>query len=158
MREFAQIEKSYELGWAGLLALQLALTRRRKKIRLEEYLAGIYLINREALSSYWLESDRLDGFVRGACGLTEPIWLYWIQIHDAMKGSLAEGAGLQYSEEAAKVLNDAARFAHGARKRSTKKPELRIEHVLAALTVHQEIEFARRLVASGLKTAFLVVR
>jgi hypothetical protein len=148
---FAHVEKSYEIGWAGLLALQLASARKREVIGLEEYFAGIYLINRDALVRYWADGAKLDAFVRRACELSEPVWYYWIEFDHAMR-SLSKsfkGIGLVYSKEAASVLESAARLALKPRSISRKKHQLCVEHVMAALAAHRKLKFTRRLLASG---------
>lgn len=146
--EFVRIEKSYEISWAAMLGLWLALDRKCKAIGLEEYFSGVYLIARDALVPYWIDSSSLDEFVRDVCGLTEPAVYYWIEFHQAMKAAADKGAGLIYSKEAVEVLNYAARLALKTKKGSKNKSQLRIEHVMIALAAHPRLKFTRRLLAS----------
>src|SRR5207245_9580117 len=85
MLPFQQIEKSYEIAAAGGLAMKLAFDRKRKSIGFEEYFSAIYLVDREALVPFWRNSKKLDLFVRNSCGLTEPVWFYWIDLYYAMR-------------------------------------------------------------------------
>lgn len=150
--EFVRVEKSYEISWAALLGLWLALDRRCKTIRFEEYFSGVYLIARDTLVPYWIDSHRLDEFVRDVCGLTEPVWYYWIEFHQAMKAisQSDRGTGLIYSKELVDVLNNAARLALKTKKGSKNKPQLRIEHLMTALGAHPKLKFTRHLLASGM--------
>ena len=149
IREFQRVEKSFEIAWAGMLALHLALTGKRPAIRVEDYFSGAYLIGRDALVPFWRDSAELDGFVRSACELTEPAWYYWIEFHHAMKTEYAEGVGATYSRELANILNYAAHLLLRMKRKSKRKPELRIEHLMAALAANRKLKFTRRLLASG---------
>jgi len=151
MQALQRIEASFEISWAVMLAVHLTVTRKRRFIRLEEYFGGVYLIGREALLDYWEDSSSLDIFVRNICELTEPVWYYWIEFHQAMKTKYGEGIGATYSKGLTSVLNHAAHLALTMKRNSKKKPQLRIEHVMTALAAHPKLEFTRRLLASGIK-------
>ncbi len=149
-QEIQKIEKSYAIVWAGMLALHLAVERKRKAIGIEEYFSGLYLIARDALVPYWAKSDSLDEFVRNVCGLTEPVWFYWIDYYHALKNKYAEGIMGPYSKELADVLNYSAHFALKMKRNSRQKPQLEMEHLLTALVAHPKLQFTRRLIASGI--------
>src|SRR5437879_2221555 len=111
IQHIQRVEKSFEIVWGGMLALHLALIRKRRAIRIEDYFSGVYLIGRDSLVPYWADSAELDRFIRGACGLTEPAWYYWIEFHRAMKTKYGKGVGVAYSKELASILNYAALLA-----------------------------------------------
>jgi hypothetical protein len=153
IRELLETKKSYDILWAGMLALFLTLARKRRETRIEEYFSGLYLVSRETLISYWSDSSDLDRFVRHTCQLTEPVWCYWIEFHHAMTNSYQEGAGATYSKDLVTVLRDAARLAlHDQRRKLRGKPQLEIEHVLAALLANGNLRFTKRLLRSGIRT------
>ena len=147
--EIQKIEHSDEIVWAGMMALYLAINRKRRNIGMEEYFAGVYLVGRYALAPYWVNGGSLDEFARDVCGLTGPAWLYWIEFHEALKTKHLEGTLGLYSKELAGVLNHAARLAMHSKRDGRKKRLLKVEHLMAALAARPNLKFTRRMLASG---------
>jgi hypothetical protein len=147
-----KVGKCYEVMWAGTLALHLALARKGNDIQIEDYFSGLYLIGRDALMPYWTDSASLDAFVRNVCGLTEPIWFYWIDFHQALKSRYAKGvAAATYSKDLAQVIQLAQRLVRETKATPKRAPLLGVEHIMAAIAAHPRLRFTRRLLASGVK-------
>lgn len=151
--DLQKVQQSYDMVWAGMLAAHLALKSNRQSIRIEEYFGGVYLIDRDALLPYWLEGSRLDSFVRRVCGLTDPVWFYWIDSHETLRTKFAEGILISFSKELAAILNYAARLALKIDGKSIpkKRPELDVNHFMAALAHHRSLRFTHSLMRAGIK-------
>jgi hypothetical protein len=153
MLALQQIGRSHEIAHAGVLAMKLAFDRKRKSIGLEEYLSGIYLTDREALLPFWRDSKKLDLFVRDICGLHEPVWFYWIDFYHTVRDDpkWRDGISAPYTRTLAGILNEAAKLALKATKKTSAGPQLGVEHFIRTLAAHPELEFSRKMVGSGMR-------
>ncbi len=134
-----------------MLAAYLALDRKHAKIQINDYFGAIYLTSRDGLVGFWKESAMLDAFARTACDLGHPPWFYWIEFHHALKKkTYGDGMLMPYSKELASIFLHATRLAHEASRATKAKAEVRVEHFVISVAAHKQVEFARRLVTSGL--------
>jgi len=158
MLPLQQIEMSYEMADASLLAVKLALDRKRWSIGFEEYFSGIYLAHREALLAFWRDSKKLDVFLRDSCGLSEPVWFYWIDFYMSVRNDAKwkEGMIVPHSRALNVILNEAAKLALKEAKKSSGKPQLGVEHFVKALAAHPELQFSRKMLESGMKRQALL--
>jgi hypothetical protein len=147
------LSNSIELTWTSILTAYLTLERKHRRIQLSDYFAALYLASREGLAALWKTTSALDAFVRTDCELGEPIWFYWIELHQAMKQQkYGDGFLIPYSDELAGVLRRAADLAlREARATSAnREPEMKVEHFLAATVDNKRSTFTRRLIRSGI--------
>ena len=111
------------------------------------------MADRDALVPFWRDGRKLDLFVRDFCGLSEPVWFYWIDFYHAMRDDpkWKEGILVPYSRALAGILNEAAELALKAARKSSGKPQLGVGHFVLALAAHPELEFSRKMINSGMK-------
>ena len=130
-----------------LFAMRLAVER-RSEIGLRELLAGLYLSSFERLQRYWPEWEQMEEFVVAECGVSQPRFMYQMSVCEHLRENSKEPmVGATFDAEAGSVLQRASSLATASGDR-----ELRIEHLLLAISSTDQNDLCRRFTATGLNT------
>lgn len=145
-----RVTHSYDLAGASMLAAHLTLMNLQKALTIENYFAGIYLMDRDALLPFWRDREELQEFVCEVCGLAQPPPFYWIELH-AVRRMFSEGIVIPEAKELAMVFDDASLLALKAPRRGPheKQPLLQVKHFVAAIADRRELSFSQKMLNSG---------